>query len=343
MSHLGLASQADALAAAASVDLDKLFPGAVRTTLAFLSDEEIAVGRYPGSNGSLSATIAVFRWRDGKLRLATNQSFSLDRPSFGRGLFSAAHGSVIAQFFPTALLLSADLEIRANLPIKVLVPPVHQGAFVAGYEGFKSWTLYRLVPQFELVRRGNGEILSVSDDVVVSRGEQEVRIETVEGEARGRFQVPLRSVCYSRPSIVGPGKLLISDCGPSRIVDFSGKELLKIPNPDGWGFRYGLSLDGSRMLFDHYTRRTSVLQRTYEAFESLISLGMGPVIDSIGEMIRVVDTTNGGVCLDVDSPKKQFGVPGEYHADISPSGHFLALVTGNRLSIYSIPAVCSTR
>jgi hypothetical protein len=225
----------------------------------------------------------------------------------------------------------------------VLVPPVHQGAVVGEYEGFNSWKLYRLVPQLEFVRRGDGEVLSVSDDFVVFRGAQEVRIETVKGDVRGLFQVPPRSTCYARPRIVGPGRLYMADCGPSRIVDFSGKELLKIPSPDGWGFRYGLSLDGSRMLFDYYTRRISVIQRMYESFESLISLGMGPIISSIGEMIRVVDTTNGRVCLDVDSPNRQYGLPGEYHADISPSGRFLALITANRLSVYPIPSVCGTQ
>jgi hypothetical protein len=342
-SQLGLGSEAAAPPIAASLDLDKLLPSAVRTTVAFISDEEIVVGRYPGSNGSLSAAITVIQWREGKLRLSTSQVFSLERASFGRGLFPAAHGSVIVQFLPTALLLSADLELTARLPIKVLVPPVHQGAFVGGYEGFNHWSLYRLVPQFELLRRGNGEILSVSDDFIVLRDAQEVRIETVEGEPRGRLQVPLRSVCYARPKIAGPGRLLISDCGPARIVDFNGKELLKIPTPDGWGFRYGLSLDGNRILFDHYTRRIPAHQRMFEAFESLISLGMGPVIDSIGEMIRVVDTTNGGVCLDIDSPKAQFGMPGEYHADISPSGRFVALVSENKLSVYQTPIICRTR
>ena len=338
--HLGPASQVVAPPAAASLDLDGLFVPAAQTTLAFVSDEVIVVGRHPGPNGSFSAVIAAVRWRDGKLQLLTTAAFPLERPVFGRGLFPAAHGSVIAQFRPTALLLSEDLKIRAKLPVKVLIPPVPQGAVVAAYEGFKSWKLYRLVPDLAFVRNGAGEVLSVSDDFVVYRGAQDVRVETVQGDAVGQFQVPPRSVCEAM--IIGPRRLYVDGCGPSRIVDFHGKELLKVPSPDGWGFRFGLSLDGSRMLFDYYTRRITVLQRMYEAFESLISLGMGPIITSIGEIIRVVDTTSGKVCLDVDSPDQGFGMAGEYHADISPSGRFLALVTANRLSVYRIPSECGT-
>lgn len=341
--HFALAAQAAPPAIVASLDLGKILPAAVRNTLAFISEDEIAVGGYPGSNGSLSATIAVIRWRDGKLQLSAREGFSLDRFSPGRGLFPAANGNLIARLFPTALLLSPDLNTKAKLPIKVLVPPVQQGTFVGSYEGFEKWSLYRLVPQFEFVREGNGEILSLSDEFAVLRGAQEVRVESLSGEVRGRFRVSPRSVCYDRPRLIGSNRLFVSDCGPKRIVDFNGKEIVKIPAPDGWGFRYGLSLDGNRMLFDSYTRRISTLQRATEALESLISLGMGPIIESIGEMIRVVDTANGKVCLDIDSPKKAFGMPGEYHADISPSGRFVALVAGNKLSIYPVPPVCPTR
>jgi hypothetical protein len=139
--------------------------------------------------------------------------------------------------------------------------------------------------------------------------------------------------------------LFLLSCGDYRIVDFNGKVLVKIPAPDGWGSRYGTSLDGGRLLFDQYTRRISTAQRFGERIESAISLGMGPVVASRGEDIRVVDTVTGKMCFELDSPDRLFGIAGQYHADLSPSGHFVAVVVANPttipLSVYQVPAACN--
>ena len=74
------------------------------------------------------------------------------------------------------------------------------------------------------------------------------------------------------------------------------------------------------MLFDNYTRTVPLSQRIAESIESVISLGMGPIITSNGETIRVVDTTTGKICFNLENRGQMFGNDGEYHADISPSG-----------------------
>jgi hypothetical protein len=55
------------------------------------------------------------------------------------------------------------------------------------------------------------------------------------------------------------------------------------------------------------------------------------------------DTKTGGVCFDLDSPDRQFGMAGQHHADLSPSGRFVAVVDGNELHVYVLPASCAAR
>ena len=338
---------------AAELDLRSLYPSEVRTTVAFVSEQEVVVFGRPGVAGTTySATIAAFGWRDGKLKLLQSRALRADSQVLFAEPFAATHGGVILVSPRHSELLSADVTTKAALPFQTLIPPVQQGNIVAANDRLTNWKLYRLVPQVELLREGDGRILSVSDDFVVIRRENEIRVEKIQGEKVGSFQVPpesvrmtsrttaaeLQSSCVMRATIVSAGRLFLQGCGPDRIADFNGRELLRMPSPDGWGFRQGFSADGTRMLFDNYMRRISVLQKAEEAAESAVSLGMAPDQPSTGEMIRVVDTTNAMVCMDLDSPDRLFGMAGKYHADLSPSGRYVALVTSKSLSIYAIPA-----
>jgi hypothetical protein len=339
---IGIAADASAPTAIAKLDLDSE-PALVATTLAFVSEELIAIARYPGSNGTLSGTIITIALRDGKLRLVQGKSVALDRAALVGELHAASHGSILSKLTWTPQLLSSELRKVADIPIKVVIPPVHQADTVAEFRGMRDWKVYQLGPPLSLVRSGTGEVLSVSDDFVVFRGDRDVWIERIEGGAEGSFQVPPRSTCYGKVTILGKNRLLMTGCNHDQVIDFHGKELTQLPRRDGWGFRYGQALDGSRVLFDIYTRRISLLQRAYEFLESLVSLGMGPMIDSNGETIRVVDTTRGGICFELDSPDRLFGRPGEYHADISPSGRYVAVVTPSALSVYRLPSSCAVQ
>lgn len=83
------------------------------------------------------------------------------------------------------------------------------------------------------------------------------------------------------------------------------------------------------------------MQRISEFFESVATLGMGPNVQSTGEEIRVMDTRTGSICFDLDSPDHQFGEAGEHHADLSPSGRYVAVVDGNELRVYALPQACT--
>jgi hypothetical protein len=315
-------------------------PGkAVGATVAFVSEDIIAIGRHPGETGELSGTLSVVGWRDGKLGFLNTTSISKYRTFLG-GLFPIGNGRFISSLQQPPELLSADLSVITDIQTKFVIPPVRGGNVVGDSHGLRYWNVYQLAPATVLLRQGTGQLLALSDDLLVVRVNNEIKIESMKGQPLGSFAVPPISECYARALLLGPNRLYLNGCGPGRVVDFRGKTIVAIPEPDGWGFRYGSTEDGRRMLFDKYTRRISAVQRMAESVESAITFGMAPIVTSRGEVIRVVDAETGKICLELDSPDRMFGRDGEFHADISPSGHFTAVVSVDKLSIYPVPASC---
>jgi hypothetical protein len=319
---------------------DLNFARSVGATVAFMSEDVIAIGRNPGEMGALSGTLTAVQWREGTLAVLKTRPIPRYHGYFGE-LFPVGHGSLISTLEEPPALLSADLAAVAEIQTKTVIPPVGGGMVAGDAHGFKNWNVYRLVPTRLLLRSGVGELLSLSDDLLVFRANDEIITEKVSGQRLGSFAVPARSACYAKAILLRPDRLYVNGCGQGRVVDFSGKTTVEIPEPDGWGFRYGLNEHGRRMLFDNYTRRIPFSQRMSESVESVLTLGMGPIVSSKGEIIRVVDTETGKICFDLDTPDHQFGRAGEYHADISPSGNFVAVVSNDKLSIYRVPSPCN--
>jgi hypothetical protein len=187
----------------------------------------------------------------------------------------------------------------------------------------------------ESVRTGVGQILSISDEFIAHRVGHIIRIETINGTAAGQANDP-DSNCHV--DLLGGNRLLMN-CNERFVADFHGSKLLGI-NLQGWGFRSGQSQKGERVLFDNYTRTISAAKRISESFESLLSLGMGPPVQPNGETVRVLDTFTGKICFNLES-SKLLGRAGEYHADLSPSGHFVAILSEQTLSIYQLPQTCT--
>jgi hypothetical protein len=338
-SVLGLSEEKDTLPLpVATVDLTTLLSKCTRNTLAFISEDAIAIGCYPG-NGPSQGAIVTFRWGAGQLRLSATRDLALDRAPFNPELYGVARGSLLSFLTVTPEFLTADLKLKEALPNGLLKAPVQQANLVAQWQPNGAWRLYRLVPTIELVRAGMGEILSFSDEFVVYRADHKVHIETIDGTHAGMFNEPPRSTCHV--GILGRNRLFLA-CADRSIVDFNGKEVFKIPL-QGWGFRVGSSKNGERLSFDTYTRTISSTQRISEFIESLFSLGMGPNIEANGEAVHVIDTRTGGKCFDLQSPKHLLGLAGEYHADISPSGRFVAVLAAQKLSLYELPGSCPAK
>lgn len=97
------------------------------------------------------------------------------------------------------------------------------------------------------------------------------------------------------------------------------------------------------MLYDQYTRHVSVFQRFGEYAVAIASLGLGVADEnSNGELVRVVDTTNGKICFEWHATKDMAEV-GHYHADIAPSGQLVATLTQTTLAVYQLPTACTAK
>jgi len=93
------------------------------------------------------------------------------------------------------------------------------------------------------------------------------------------------------------------------------------------------------MLFDTPSYKASGLQNVLDNIRTITTLGMTGPEDANREEVRVVDTVTGKTCFDWH---RSFPMtPNQVSsAAISPSGEFVAIATGNALSIYRLPAVC---
>ena len=136
----------------------------------------------------------------------------------------------------------------------------------------------------------------------------------------------------------GRGALLLESGDDARVVDYNGHVVARLAPLEGWGFRYGWSDDGSRVLLDHFTRPTAFWSRLFDRFTAEMGAPQVPN----GETIVVQDTRKGRICFRMDSPRGTlFGEIGGYHGDLSPSGKWVAVATVAELSIFAVPDTCT--
>jgi hypothetical protein len=203
-----------------------------------------------------------------------------------------------------------------------------------------SWKLYRLTDRLEPLREGNGDLRSVSDEVVVIQDGEVIRVETLDGRRLGSFSVS-DEVLGLHAGLLGNSKLYLPDCRRTvKVVDFAGKTQLRIHQPGLCSLGDTTSsADGRRMLLDFTDHKTSGLRHVLENIQTITSFGMVGPEDFNREKVRVFDTVTGTSCFDWHR-----SFPMTYSqvrsAAISPSGKFVAIAVGNTLSIYQLPPVC---
>ncbi len=194
-----------------------------------------------------------------------------------------------------------------------------------------AWRAFRVGSTLEQIGKGEGHLLSASDDALVSQVGRVIRVEAPGRGLLGSMPVG-GGADSSLAELAGSGRLYLP--GEKVIVDFGGRELLRLDPPKGWGFRHGWSADGGRLLFDRFTRRVS-------SGENVIDSVFGGPQPSNSETVTVISTRNGAVCFSLDSPGVLLGLAGSYHADISPSGRFVVVATLSNVSVYRLPNVCT--
>jgi hypothetical protein len=102
------------------------------------------------------------------------------------------------------------------------------------------------------------------------------------------------------------------------------------------------SADGKRTLFDFNDRQVPFGQHLLESAHTVLTLGMSGPEDVNGEVVQVVDTSSKKACFQW---RRSFPMTWTRvrSASISPSGEFVAIIEGTKLSVYRLPAACDGR
>lgn len=102
------------------------------------------------------------------------------------------------------------------------------------------------------------------------------------------------------------------------------------------------SVDGKRMLFDTNDRQVPLGQHLLEIAHTVLTLGMIGPEDVNREVVQVIDTSSKKSCFEW---KRSFPMTWARvrSASISPSGEFVAIIEGSKLSVYRLPAACEGR
>jgi hypothetical protein len=267
----------------------------------------------------------------------------IDQDQHYSALFRVPDGRVILDYGPTGAKQNAVL-LDSHLRAPLLVPKaagIRQSQISITGETFvrqdgNEWMAYKTGPPPQRIRTGTGLVLSVSDEAVAHVDHDTVHIEGMDGKPLGSFAVTPRALPTIR--FLGHDHLWSQNGSQVEILDFNGKPIQTLDRPDGWGFRIGQTSDGSRILYDRYTRHIPLAQKVEE---QAIGTATGVWADEKpnGEMVLVIDTRSGNHCFEWNSQTNLL-VAGQFHADIDPSGRLIAIMTPTTLNIYRLPEGC---
>ena len=321
------------LQSVARINLDEIVASSNRdASPVFLADDSIGLLVRSGRPRSGDSRVVVLQLAGGKLQIVASTS----KANEGDEIYAASDGRCLIGAVRHAELYSSDLRKTLELPVRqrLLLRSFFPRSATIGESDVHDWTLFRLAPEMPAIRKGPGQLLSVSDDVVVYRLDDAIRIETQDGRLLGSIPVPSDTKGAPIAEIAGRDRLFVHFSKEYRIVDFQGKQIARIHRPDGWGFRHGWSADGTRVLVDHYTRAPSPADRLMDALTDIL---VPAPEEANGEIVRVIDTVTGAVCLSMESKGKLLGASGQYHADLSPSGRLVSVTNQMILKSTAFP------
>jgi hypothetical protein len=335
----------DSLAPAATFDLAKLLPDAVTSessvSVEFLTDKTLALCLHSADG---RCRVYTFEWADtGFHSLSAGMNIETGPRE------SLIHRAGPDHFLSTGFAYSGSAVYSASLQQKQQSPHVDvsftsaSGEFAAT-SGTASWTVYQLVPTVQQLRQGSGALLSVSDEMLAIRRQDKIQIETHQGKELGFFAVKPETKCFSDVTLLNTSTLFLTDCGRFYIADFSGKRLANVTLPSGDLDHTGISDGGARILFDYATRHVSSFKIAGKLAQTVASAGVGaPEEWDNGEAVRVIDTKNGHTCFDwhASLSANLHEVTAYSHSDLSPSGRFVAIANGTKLSFFSLPTECA--
>lgn len=197
----------------------------------------------------------------------------------------------------------------------------------------------------EKIPGGHGRLLAHAANLAAYLDRGTIRITGMNGEPLGSFEVVLsRGRASPAISFLGQDRILFQGSGNPEVRDFNGTVLRTLKKPDrALGERTKQSEDGSRLLYDSFTRRVGPAQTIKEKALVVPSMGMSTDGDvPNGEVVRVIDTASGKQCFEWYGKEKLLP-PFVDHADIDPSGRLVAIMTQGTVAILRLPDACPTK
>ena len=308
-------------------------------TIVFLTNATVAVS----ACWDLECNLLIFGLECRKPRLLAQKG----PLNYYEALFRAPGGSVLLSDFRTATDRGAALfdpqlrEVRRVSKLPVTHTHISEtGETLTRQLAPNQWAVYRMGAPHQRILEGSGLLLSVSDNAVAYLDQGRVRIEDLGGKALGSFA---GGDSHRSPSarFIGKDRIWYQDNSDPELRDFEGNVVQKLAKPDGWGFRFGQSTDGSSILYDRYTRHVSAAR---SATELALATAIGDAADqeANGELVQVINARKGKSCFEWRG-RAGILLAGGYHADIDPTGRFVAIMTQRELQLYSLPETCTAK
>jgi hypothetical protein len=198
-------------------------------------------------------------------------------------------------------------------------------------------------PLGETIAEGEGRLMAHTTGLAAYLDHGALQIRSIEGRLLGSFEVSSRSSSTAF-SFLGQDRLLSKEGGEPEIRDFNGKVLRRLKKPDrALGERTKQSEDGSRLLYDSFTRSAGPAQTIGEGALAVATHGLSTDGDvPNGEVVRVIDTGNGKSCFEW-SGREMLLPPFVDHADIDPSGRLVAIMTTGAVAIFRLADTCKSK
>jgi hypothetical protein len=282
-------------------------------TVTFLSDHTLVAGVCPKT----SCNLRTFDLSCGSPRQIAQMN-GIDRY---QGILRSSDGGV---------LLTG--VVRGRKRGAVLVDEgLHTSRWIPKVPGFSA--------SGEKIAKGEGRLLTHTTNLAAYFDHGAVRIQSIDGKLLGSFEVGGQHV--PTISFIGQDRILV---GEKEIRDFHGKVLRKFKEPGrALGEKTKASTDGSRLLFDSFTRRVGLAQTIMEDTLAVPTMGMrGDGYVPNGEVVRVTDTRSGKRCFEWYG-KEDLLSPFMDHADIDPSGQLVAIMTRRNLAVFKLPDACTNQ
>jgi hypothetical protein len=298
-------------------------------TAIFLSDSKLAVAFQSSPSSTADEhLVAIFKVTSDTLSLlARRDGMAVDALLFG--ISRTVNGQLVVFTLPP---LDRDVRIYdANLAEahrfyarpSLLISPTG-GTLVVPIG--KAWNVFRTNPIAQLTSIPKAP-LSVSDDDFTAQDGDNIVVNSFDGIRRGLVRAPEK--CANHADFVGEHKLYVEACrrGWTReIVDFSGRSLISVKIPKGWG-HHQTDTAGDRMVFDIFTESKWAGIKALKDFEDVAD----------GEAIRVMETNTGNMCFSLDL-RMDKAHEGPMHVSISPSGKLLTVVNDEAISVFELPS-----